>query len=89
MIPTWLTIELAMIPVVIAGLGGLVWLIRLEGVVTFNKSILDEKYKNLLEKYKNLKEKLDSHSTESDSYRENQIRMEETVCFYERRFRRN
>ena len=30
--PTWLTIELGLIPVVLAGLSGLVWLVRLEAV---------------------------------------------------------
>ena len=35
--PTWLTIELALIPVVLAGLAGLVWLVRLEAGVKQNK----------------------------------------------------
>ena len=35
--PTWLTVELALIPVVLAGLAGIVWLVRLEGSVKHNK----------------------------------------------------
>ena len=30
MIPTWLTIELALVPVFLAAMSGLVWLVRLE-----------------------------------------------------------
>ena len=33
MIPAWLSIELALIPVVMAAMSGLVWLVRLEGAV--------------------------------------------------------
>ena len=33
MIPTWLSIELALIPAVLAAVSGLIWLVRLEGAV--------------------------------------------------------
>ena len=38
--PTWLTIELALIPVVLAALSGLVWLVRLEAGVKHNRETL-------------------------------------------------
>ena len=42
MIPTWLTIELALIPVLLAGISGLIWLVRLEAAVKTNREGLDE-----------------------------------------------
>ena len=36
MLPEWLQIELAFIPVFMAGLGGLIWLMRMEGMVKQN-----------------------------------------------------
>ena len=40
--PTWLSIELALIPVVLAGLSGVVWLVRLEAGVKQNRETLKE-----------------------------------------------
>ena len=49
MIPTWLTIELALIPVVLAGLSGLVWLVRLEAGVKQNRENVRQNREDLKE----------------------------------------
>ena len=39
MLPAWLQIEIAFIPVLLALVGLIIWLVRLEGAVKINKII--------------------------------------------------